>query len=319
MPLAATLAVLVLAQTLLLLVPWLAVKATFYSPPDPHGNLEHARTARAAEWRIDYPLSIGLVVLGALWIDHQYGVLLAVYLALLTRLLVFQATNSRRSVPVLTLAFPWLLAPVLAWTAVTLAAFHLVPVLSGWLDWVVAVVVSFGVPTQLLGFAAIAFRPVLITGKRWRFRRRLCGRWVGSAGYWTVCDVRAGEVGISPGGKGNAVLLVFRQTSVDLPFPDGEPPDYLVEVSYDRQWRPPEDRLATLRLADYPGPGPIKAAMFGATGYGIRAARARLDEELVVIVEELRLHGDDFFQFIGQLVPQGRVHGRAADVDGAEP
>jgi hypothetical protein len=50
--------------------------------------------------------------------------------------------------------------------------------------------------------------------------------------------------------------------AVLLPLPTGDPPDFVVEVSYDREWQPPEGSSRSLRLADYPGPGPIKEAMF---------------------------------------------------------
>jgi len=296
-PLALVLATLVLVQTLLLLVPWLAVRTTFHGPPEPVFNLEHARTARAARWRIDYPGSVGLGVLGALWIGHGHNIVIAVYLALITRIVVFQATNARRSVPALSWAFPWLLAPVLAWASVLLAAFYLSRDLS-WLGWVVGGLQAFVAPTLVLGFLAIMLRPVVVAAKRLWLSRRLQGRWVTSAGGWTVCDARPDQDGVS---------LAFTAAGGPLPVPRGDPPDFLVWVTYDRDWQPPEGSQRPLRLADYPGLGPIKAAMFAATYQGIRAARARLDGELVVVIEEVRIGGDDFFQFITSLLPGGRT------------
>jgi hypothetical protein len=253
-------------------------------------------------------------VLAAFWIDHEYHLLIAGYLAATTRLLVFYANNARRSVPVLSLAFPWLAAPALAAGSVlVLATVYLTggQQLSWW-QWLVAVVAAIGIPVQSLGLVAMLLRPVLITAKRVWLGRRLRGRWVTSAGEWMICDVRA-SAGDARSPQSTAVTLIFTAGASQLPLPDGDPPDFLVEVSYNREWQPPEGSVKSLRLADYPGPGPVKGAMFAAVSSGIRGARARLDEELVVVIEEMRLHGDDFFRFITSLVPTGRV--RSAEPD----
>jgi hypothetical protein len=297
------LAALVLLQTLLLLVPWLAVRITFYSPPDPVFNLDHARTARAARWRFDYPGSVGLIVLGTLWIDHEHSIAIAVYLALITRIVAFQAATARRSAPALSGAFPWLLAPVLAWVSVLLAATYLSRQDPNWLGWVIGGLAAFAAPVEVLGFLAMVLRPVVVAAKRLWMIPRLRGRWVASAGDWSICDVRPDQEGVS---------LSFTAAPVPLPLPSGDPPDFRVWVTYDREWQPEEGRLRPLRLADYPGPGPIKEAMFAATIQGIRAARARLDADLVVVIEEVRIGGDDFFEFITSLVPRGRTRGTSS-------
>ncbi len=298
----AVLAAFVAGQTVLLSVPWLAVRRTYHSAPNPALHPDHARTARAARWAVDYPASVGLVVLAAVVLPFEHTVVPAVYLALVTRLLVFEGNRARVSAPGLGLVFPWLVAPLLSWVSVLLV----VPWLLGagdasWVMWVVGVAAVFGLPAQALGLLAEAGRAAVAAVRRLVFARRLHGRWVTNDG-WKLCDVRP-----SPDG----VTLAFADTWALLPLPNGEPPDFLVRVVHDRDWQPADGEARSLRLADHPGPGPITEALFAATPEGIRAARARLDDELVVVIQEVRVGGDDFFEFITALRPAGRSRSTA--------
>jgi len=300
------LAALVAAQLAILLIPYVVLRRTFYSPPDPDGNLDHAIVARKARWTACWPLTVVLGALGVWWLDTSYDVVLVVYIAVVTRLVSSQARRSARSIPVLTQAFRVLAGPPLAWLAVSQVEQRLAAGPPGMGEWLLGALAALAAPPMLVAVLAALVSPVLLAAKRLRYSRLLHGRWARSAGRWRLCNIWLDFE--------NIVVLVFTDRSVLVPPQSGEGPHFVVRLEYDRQWQPNEAHLAGGRLADYPGPGPIKAVVFGGVGIpGVRGARARLDDELVATIAEVGIGGDDFFMFITSVLPAGRRRRRAHD------
>lgn len=289
-----SLAVLVLAQSAILLIPYLWVRRTFYSPPDLHGNLDHAIEARKAQWLGVLPLTVLVFGSGVLWLDSGHDVALMLISVAATCLSGRQASRSVRSIPVLTRWFGVLITPSVALFVATVSATRLASPQT-WFEWLITGAwVLTGTSFLIIVVAAAVAWPLLL-GKRLWYRRLLRGRWVSSAG-WGICDV---------GKRGDTVVLYFTPRRVMLLAQTGEPPHFVVEVTLDETWSPDPERLSAARLPDYPGPGPITEVMFGSAGPNLRAAAARLDKELHVMISETALGGDDFFQFITSLRPVG--------------
>ena len=232
---------------------------------------------------------------GVLWLDSGHDVAFMLIVVAATCLSGWQASRSVRSIQVLTRGFGVLITPVAALFVVTVSAARLGSPQTWW-EWLVTGAgVLVGTPLLIIVVAAVVARPSLL-GKRLWYGRLLRGRWVFSA-WWGICDMWA---------HGDVVVLYFTPRTVMLLAQTGEPPHFVVEVTLDETWSPGPEKLSAGRLADYPGPGPITAVMFGSAGRNLRAAAARLDKELHVVVSEMAFGGDDFFQFITSLRPVGR-------------
>lgn len=110
--------ILVAAQLLILLIPWLAPHVVYVGHIDPARYGEQAATVLRARILLAFPATVAFCWFGATWwLDTRHDVVIVLYVALICRLAVGAARVARAMRTGLSSNFTVLVGPVVAWGA----------------------------------------------------------------------------------------------------------------------------------------------------------------------------------------------------------
>ncbi len=153
--------ILVAAQLVILLIPWVAPHVVYIGDINPRQYGEQAATALRARLFLALPATVALCWFGVSRLDTGNDLMIMLYLAVICRLVLASARVVRAARPVLSWIFSVIIGPLIAWAAVLRVARYLAANDPSVATWV------FG------GFVALVGPPALVAMAGWFADRRL--------------------------------------------------------------------------------------------------------------------------------------------------